>query len=119
MTILIVALLIIWSLVWTLLGQALLSQNVIIRCLLVAATLLPLAMCMGIPFPQALATVGQASRREMALAWCVNGVMTVVGSVLAVVLSIMTGFTAVAVLSGCAYLVATLILSAARKQEGQ
>ena len=118
-TILIVALLIIWSLVWALLGQALLSQNVIIRCLLVAASLFPLAMCMGIPFPQALTIVGQASKREVALAWCVNGVMSVVGSVLAVVLSITTGFTAVAVLGGCAYLLATLILSAARKQEGQ
>ena len=45
--------------------------------------------------------------------------MSVVGSVLAVVLSITTGFTAVAVLGGCAYLLATLVLIVAHKQEGE
>ncbi len=119
MTILVVALLIIWSLAWSQLGRPLLSQHVIIRSLLVAVTLLPLAMCMGVPFPQALAAVGQGSRREVALAWCVNGVMTVAGSVLAVILSITTGFAAVAILGACAYLLATLILMAARTQEGR
>lgn len=119
MTLLVAALFIIWSLAWNSLNQQLLSQNVIIRCLLVAATLLPLAMCMGVPFPQALAAVGQESRREVALAWCVNGLMTVVGSVLAVVFSITTGFTAVAILGVGAYLLATLILIGARNQEGQ
>ena len=119
MTLLVAALFIIWSLAWNSLNQQLLSQNVIIRCLLVAATLLPLAMCMGVPFPQALAAVGQESRREVALAWCVNGLMTVVGSVLAVVFSITTGFTAVAILGVGVYLLATLTLVVARNQEGQ
>ena len=118
-TALVVVILAIWSLLWTVLSQQLLSAEVAIRCVVVAVTLLPLAMCMGIPFPQALAAVAQANKREVALAWSVNGLMTVVGSVLAVVLSITTGFSAVAIMGAGAYLLATLILIVAQKQESE
>lgn len=116
-TAIVVALLIVWSMLWTTISQQLSSAEVVIRCVLVAVSLLPLALCMGIPFPQALAAVGQLNKREVALAWSVNGAMTVGGSVFAVVLSITLGFSAVAWLGAGAYLLATLILIVTQRLE--
>ena len=108
-TALIVILAIIWSLVWPLVNQDLHSASLVIRGMVVILFTLPLAMCMGIPFPQALDFIGRVDRRQVAVAWSVNGLMTVVGSVVAVLLSITTGFTSVLWLGCVAYLGATVI----------
>ena len=100
----------VWSLVWPVIAQELLAASLIFRGSVVILLTLPLAMCMGIPFPQALDFIGRGDRRQVAVAWSVNGLMTVVGSVVAVLLSITTGFASVLWLGCGAYLVATLVL---------
>ena len=110
----VVALLSLWSLLWSLFSRELLGAEITMRAVVVVATLLPLAFCMGIPFPQALEAVGRIDRRQVAMAWSVNGLTTVVGTVAAVVLSITVGFKAVLVLGGAAYLLAALIMAAMR-----
>ena len=61
--------------------------------------------------PSAETCGAHATKHQVALAWCVNGLMTVVGSVAAVALSITLGFSAVLWLGAAAYLLATLILA--------
>ena len=115
-TALIVILAIIWSLVWPLVNQDLHSASLIIRGLVVILFTLPLAMSLGIPFPQALDFIGRGDRRQVAVAWSVNGLMTVVGSVVAVLLSITTGFTSVLWLGCVAYLAATVVQMLMQRQ---
>lgn len=112
----IVLLLAVWSLLWSLISRELLAASMALRALLVVLTLTPLALCMGIPFPQALAMIGRANQRGIALAWSLNGLMTVVGTVASVLLSITIGFGAVMFLGGGAYLLATLVLIAGQRR---
>ncbi|MDE2857608.1 MAG: hypothetical protein OXN94_07155 [Chloroflexota bacterium] len=105
-----------WSLVWPLIAQELLAASMLLRFSAVIILTLPLAMCMGIPFPQALDFIGRGDRRQVAVAWSVNGLMTVAGSVVAVLLSITTGFASVLWLGCVAYVLATLILIFVHRQ---
>ena len=102
--------LVLWSLLWTPVSRELVASPMQVRGLVAVLSLLPLALCMGIPFPQALATLGRADQRGVAFAWSVNGLMTVAGTIASVVLSITLGFSAVLWLGGGAYLLGTLIL---------
>ena len=108
---------IIWSLLWSPLSALFLAEGLAARGIIAVLSLLPLALCMGLPFPQALKFVGTGAGREVALAWCLNGLMTVVGSVAAVVLSITAGFSAVLWLGAAAYFLATAILAIVHRQD--
>jgi len=108
-TALVVLLVIGWSAVWTIVSPELIATEVELRAAAVMLSLLPLTLLLGIPFPHALEIAGAAGPRQIAIAWSMNGLMTVVGSVVAVVLSISLGFSAVLFLGGGAYVVATLI----------
>lgn len=107
-----------WSLAWRTIAPALFAADLPARGIAVILLTLPLALCMGLPFPQALAAIatGGSDRRPVALAWSVNGLMTVCGSVAAVLLSIMFGFGSVLWLGCAAYGLATLLLIIMRKQ---
>jgi len=113
----VVALCIIWSLLWSPLSAGFLAENFMARGIIAMLSLFPLALCMGIPFPQALKFVGTDAGHEVALAWCLNGLMTVVGSVAAVLMSITAGFSAVLWLGAAAYFLATAILAIVHRQD--
>ena len=108
-TALIVLLVIIWSAAWALLSRELYAASFELRAATVVVSLLPMTLFLGMPFPQALVLAGKIGTRQIAVAWSVNGVMTVVGSVVSVVLSITLGFGAVLWLGGGAYALATSI----------
>ena len=117
-TALVVLLVIVWSAVWPAASRELFAAEFALRAAAVVLSLLPLTLALGIPFPQALESAGKLGPRHIALAWSVNGVMTVVGSVVAVVLSITQGFSAVLWLGGGAYALATLVSLWAQDREG-
>lgn len=106
-----------WSWIWSPLSAAFLAEGLAARGLIAALSLLPLAMCMGAPFPQALKFVGNEGGSQVALAWSINGLMTLVGSVAAVVLSITVGFSAALWLGAAAYALATVILAIVHRQD--
>jgi hypothetical protein len=60
------------------------------------------------PFPLGLRAVGQADQggRHVALAWAVNGVMSVVGSAGAVAVAMLAGFSTVLFVGAGSYLIA-------------
>lgn len=108
-TALVVLFVIAWSAVWPIASRALFAADFALRAAVVVLSLLPLTLVMGVPFPQALESACKLGARHIAIAWSVNGLMTVVGSVLAVILSITLGFSAVLLLGGGAYALATLV----------
>jgi len=67
------------------------------RILISAALIAPLAFFMGMPFPLGLAKVEAVDARLVPWAWGINGCASVTGAVLATLLAIHVGFTAVVV----------------------
>jgi len=99
----------VWLFVWPVISNALIASETPLRTLVVVAALLPLGMLMGMPFPMGLRTVAEINNNQVAAAWAVNGVMSVVGSIAAVALAITSGFTVVLLVGGAAYLIATVM----------
>lgn len=60
------------------------------RMFIIVVLLFPLGFFMGMPFPYGLSHL---KREQVAMSWGVNGVMTVVGSLLAAAVSLTFGFT--------------------------
>lgn len=84
----------------------------------VAVTLLfigPLAFLMGMPFPSWLRTVKNA---EVPFLWGINGFFSVIGSVLAVIISINLGFTFVFYIALAAYTVAMILFMIRSREIG-
>ncbi|HKP60292.1 MAG TPA: hypothetical protein VJV78_26385 [Polyangiales bacterium] len=69
------------------------------------------AMLMGMPFPAAVAHLGEGRRGRVIRGWVVNGYCSVLGSCLAVILSISFGFHAVLLTGAGIYALAALLWS--------
>jgi spermidine synthase len=78
------------------------------RIILSAALLLPLGVCLGIPFPLGITALQATAPRLIPWAWGINGFMTVVGSLLAAICSIRMGFDYALLVAAAIYLVAML-----------
>jgi hypothetical protein len=76
------------------------------RILISVVLIAPLAFFMGMPFPLGLARVEATNTRLIAWAWGINGCASVTGAVLATLLAIHVGFTAVVVVALVMYAVA-------------
>lgn len=92
-----------WLLLWPVLEDQFAASPLLVRILLVTAALLPLGLVMGMPFPLGLQAVAGWGPGQVPLAWSVNGVMSVVGSILAVTLAVLLGYTIVLLAGGVAY----------------
>ncbi|MEZ4662399.1 MAG: hypothetical protein R2911_33020 [Caldilineaceae bacterium] len=102
--------LLLWPLSWPALNQTFLAAERMTRMVIVIGALLPLALCLGMPFPLGLRLVGRWGARQIALAWAVNGVMSVAGSLLAVTLAMLLGYRAVLGAAGLFYFLSLLIV---------
>jgi len=64
---------------------------------------------MGMPFPRGLKLIGESGRGEIIpVMWGINGVMSVVGSVLSIILSMSFGFTEALITGSVIYLIVSL-----------
>jgi spermidine synthase len=87
--------------------------------ILVAVVMLgPLAFSMGMPFPLALTEVGADAPDLIPLAWAVNGCASVIAAVLATLLAIHFGFTAVVLTALAFYGFAGALFPAGFKLKG-
>jgi hypothetical protein len=93
---------------WLLSGafSAFLGQALPVRVLVTLALLAPLGLLMGVPFPRGLRALGETRPSWIPLAWGVNGFASVASSVLAAIIALSWGFTAVFAGAALAYLVA-------------
>lgn len=78
------------------------------RILLVGAFLIPIGITLGMPFPLGIAALQSKTPDLIPWAWGMNGVMTVVGSLLAVILSMRYGFDVTLLVAVCIYIIAML-----------
>lgn len=105
---LVVIVLIIWQIIWPLINPALIGAAPLVRALATILLLLPVGLAMGVPFAAGLTVVGHRDARLVAIAWSVNGVFSVVGSVASLTLAVSFGFGIVFVVAIILYAVATL-----------
>ncbi len=67
---------------------------------------------MGMPFPRGLKLIGKTGKREIVpIMWGINGVASVVGSVLSVILSMTIGFTGALIAGAAVYIAVSLFRS--------
>jgi len=69
-----------------------LSYGIVSRSLLSMALIFPLGLLMGIPFPSGLRITKELLAEDVPFMWGLNGIMSVVGSVLVVVIAMSIGF---------------------------
>jgi spermidine synthase len=86
--------------------QQLMALNFAVKTLLCVALLAPLTFCMGMPFPLGVSSVAACSEPLVPWAWGINACASVVGAILATLLAIHFGFTAVVVLALLLYALA-------------
>ena len=80
------------------------------KIIISVALIAPLAMCMGIPFPTGMMLLAATSEQAIPWVWAINGCASVVGAVLATLLAIHLGFTAVILLAVLIYVLACAAL---------
>ncbi len=89
-----------------------------LRAVLTMALLAPLGFAMGMPFPTGLREVGRWRGSIVPWAWGINGVASVLGSVLAMLAAKLWGFQTVLLAGGAIYAVAFALASAAHARLG-
>jgi MFS family permease len=88
----------------------LLGANILIKTLISSALLIPLGFILGVPFPTGISLLKETGS-ENAIMWMygVNGTMSVLGSVMAIALSILFGFSTSLIIGSLFYLAIALI----------
>ena len=84
----------------------LLGQDLIVRLLIAALTISPIAFLMGMPFPLGISLTNERYPALIPWTWAVNGCASVLGSILTVIIALSTGFSMVLLLGGVTYLAA-------------
>jgi predicted membrane-bound spermidine synthase len=86
-----------------------LACDIRVRCALAMCLLMPLGFLMGTPFPTGVRLVGSRNADLVPWMWGLNGLTSVVGSVGAMSLAKLYGFTAVLMVGGAIYLCAAAL----------
>ncbi|MCK5365166.1 MAG: hypothetical protein KAR22_19440, partial [Gammaproteobacteria bacterium] len=79
------------------------------RAVVAVVLVAPLAVAMGMPFPLGMRSLHGVDADLIPWAWAINGCASVVSAVLAVVLAMHIGFTAVILIAATLYCFAALI----------
>lgn len=105
----VIALQVVYAFGLTPLGTRVLAAALPVRVAVVAALVLPLGFLMGQPYPTGLRLLGAQRPAWVPLAWAVNGVLSVTGSVVAAAAASLFGYRAVMLLGAVIYLVTALV----------
>jgi hypothetical protein len=79
-----------------------------VRVAVVLAGLLPIGALLGLPFPTAIRAIEQQYPGFIAWAWGVNGVASVLASIVAILVAMRFGFSAVVLIAAAVYLAAVV-----------
>jgi len=83
-----------------------LSWSAPARVVVAAACLFPVGFVMGAPFPLALSRLRERAAGQIPWAWGINGVASVIGSISAIILGMLFGYSAVLTIGVGFYLLA-------------
>jgi Spermine/spermidine synthase domain len=81
------------------------------RIILAIVLIMPLGILLGIPFPTGIDIISKHAPSLIPGAWGVNGFFTVIGSVIAIILGMMTGFQSVLWIAILIYLISMLVIT--------
>jgi spermidine synthase len=81
------------------------------RIIISVSLLIPLGFFMGIPFPSGLRVLTQSSSQNIPWMWGINGIMSVLGSVITTAIGILFGFSQAFLLGASAYIIAFLCVN--------
>ncbi len=102
---------------WPAIFAALAPLPQAVKAIAALALIAPLALPMGLPLPLGLERLGQAAPALLPWAWAVNGCASVLGAVLALLLALEFGLTAVVLAALALYAVATRVMLVAQARE--
>lgn len=88
------------------------------RIIIAVVTMAPLALVMGMPMPIGIKLLSRHAPQIIPWAWGVNGATSVMGSVAALVIAILTGFNEALVIGSAIYLLAALCITRPRAKTG-
>ena len=94
--------------------EAALPAPLAVRLAVTVAALAPAGLLMGMPFPQGLALLEHRAPGLVGWAWGVNGAVSVVASILAALLALSAGFSAVLALGAACYAGAWVVVMGLR-----
>lgn len=97
--------------------SATLSWGIMWRALITIIMLFPLGFCMGMPFPIGLRIAGEWSAHAVPWLWGINGLMSVVGSVAAMSMAKLWGFSHV-LMTGWAVYAGVFLIAAVYARAG-
>ncbi|MBI5182244.1 MAG: hypothetical protein HZA06_04990 [Nitrospirae bacterium] len=81
-----------------------LGWGLFLRGIITLAILCPIAILMGMPFPIGMRMLGEKGKEIIPWAWCVNGVASVISSILAIIIALSVGFNVVLLIAALMYL---------------
>lgn len=96
--------------------DALLGTSLAVRIAFTMLLQLPLGVVLGMFFPTGLEIVRRVDPTFVPWAWAINGVGSVIATVLAVILGMEIGFAGVAVVAAGIYAIGTLAMLSALKE---
>ena len=94
--------------------RSLLVQSLPITIILILLITAPIGLAMGIPFSSSLRMLREIDRNDIPLAWGINGVMSVMGSALAVAIAMQVGFSAAFAAGAVCYIVVAVVTYTSR-----
>lgn len=106
----IVVLLLIHSFILTPVLQHTVHLTLPLRILVISVLTMPLAFCMGLPFPIGLSHVSKISPPEIPWAWGINGCVSVISTALATIVAVEMGFTWVMWVAALAYCLPLIVV---------
>ena len=89
-----------------------------IRVVIAVILMAPLAVVMGMPMPIGIRLLAARAPEIIPWAWGVNGATSVMGSVAALVIAILTGFNQALIIGAALYLAAIYFIKRPRAEEG-
>jgi hypothetical protein len=90
-----------------------------LRIVIAVVLMAPLAMVMGMPMPIGIRLLARNAPEIIPWAWGVNGATSVMGSVAALVIAILSGFNQALMIGAALYLVAMFLITRPRESEEQ
>ena len=89
--------------------NVLLGTGLMIRIIVTLVSIFPLGFLMGIPFPSGMSILKKTSEDHIPWMWCLNGVFSLLGSIISVALAMFHGFNSVSLLGAFTYFTIFLI----------
>lgn len=106
---LLVVLLLISAFAYPSIIRSLLPYSLTLRSVAAILMIAPLGILMGMPFPSGIQKVSENGTEAVPWMWGINGGITVVGSILAIIIAIWFNFTTVILMGAFAYGIAILL----------